>query len=68
MAGVKTATLTLAPQNQNIDTVHKIVASIIGKSGCNTCGRLVKLDLAFQGDPEPDQAKLGVISVQTVGF
>lgn len=66
--GVKTASLTLAPQNQNLDAVHKIVASILGKAGCGTCGRLIQLNLAFQGDPGPDLLKGGVISIQTEGF
>ena len=66
--GAKSATSTFNPQNQNLDTVHKIVASIIGKTGCTTCGRLLNLQIQFQGDPGPDLAKQGVISVQTEGF
>jgi hypothetical protein len=66
--GAKSATITFNPQNQNLDTVHKIVASIIGKTGCTTCGRLLNLQIQFQGDPGPDLAKQGVISVQTEGF
>jgi len=68
MAGVKTASLTLAAQNQNIETVQRIVAGIIGKSGCNTCGRMIKLDMVFGGDPDPELAKSGVVSIQTEGF
>ena len=64
----KTATLTLAPHNQTLESVHAVVASIIGKAGCHTCGRLINLTLAFQGDPEPDLAKKGVVSMQTEGF
>lgn len=68
MAQAKSAKVTLAAHNQNLDTIHAIVASILGKAGCSHCGRLINLEFAFQGDPEPDLAKQGVTSVQTEGF
>lgn len=64
----KSAKITLAPQNQTLDMVNALVANIIGKSGCRTCGRLINMTLQFQGDPAPDLAKEGVISIQTEGF
>jgi hypothetical protein len=64
----KSAKLTLNPHNQNIEAINRIVASIIGKSGCHTCGRLINLEFQFQGDPAPDLAKEGILSVQTEGF
>jgi len=66
--GAKSATISFNPQNQNLDTIHKVVASIIGKTGCRTCGRLLNLQLQFQGDPGPDLTKEGVVSVHTEGF
>jgi hypothetical protein len=64
----KTAKVTFAPQNQNLETVNALVANILNKAGCRMCGRLLNLDFQFQGDPAPDLAKLGAIDVQTVGF
>jgi hypothetical protein len=66
--GVKSAKVTLNPQNQTIESVNALVASIIGKSGCRACGRLINLNFQFQGDPDPDSAKAGVISLETEGF
>lgn len=67
MAG-KSARVTLTTHNQSVDKIHAIVASILGKAGCPHCGRLLNLELAFQGDPDPDLGKQGVVSVQTEGF
>jgi hypothetical protein len=64
----KSARVSLNPQHQNIDTLNKIVANILGRVGCGTCGRIAFLDLHFQGDPGPDLTKEGVISIQTEGF
>jgi hypothetical protein len=66
--GMKIAKLTLNPKGQNLEVVHKIVAGIIGRSGCLTCGRLINIDFQFQGDPEPGFETQGVIAVQTQGF
>lgn len=68
LSGVKTAKVTLAPQNQNLETIAALVGTIIGKSGCRTCGRLINLDFQFLADPAPDLAKLGAIAVETEGF
>ncbi|MGA3342778.1 MAG: hypothetical protein ABSD11_19810 [Methylocella sp.] len=67
-AVAKSAKITLAPHNQSLEAINAIVAGIIGKSGCRTCGRLIQLEFQFQGDPDPDLVKAGVISVQTEGF
>jgi hypothetical protein len=68
MAAAKTATVTFNPHAQNLESVNLLVASIIGKSGCRTCGRLINLAFKFAGDPEPDLAKGGAIAVETEGF
>lgn len=64
----KTATVLLSPQNQNLDHINKVVASIVGKAGCRTCGRLLNLSFQFQVDPDPELVSEGVISVHTEGF
>jgi hypothetical protein len=67
--GAKLAKLSLNPENQNIETVQRIVSGIVGRSGCIQCGRLLRLELEFLVDPPSDLNKLpGVISVETVGF
>jgi hypothetical protein len=68
LTGTKIAKLTLNPKQQNLESVHQIVAGIIGRSGCLACGRLINIDLVFQGDPDPDFGNQGVIAVQTQGF
>ena len=52
-----------APQKQNIEIVNKLVATMLGRAGCERCGRLAYLDFRFLGDPGPDIAKLGGISI-----
>ena len=52
-----------APQKQTIEVVNKLVATMLGRAGCERCGRLAYLDFKFLGDPGPDIAKLGGISV-----
>ena len=64
----KTARITLTTEQQNVEKINELVASILGKVGCRACGRLINLAFEFQGDPGPDLAKTGVISVQTEGF
>ena len=67
--GAKLAKLTLNPEQQNLDHVQRIVASIIGRAGCLQCGRLLRLELEFLGDPAVDITKLhGVISLETAGI
>lgn len=58
-------TVSINPHNQNLDTVHQIVAEILNKVGCTRCGRLAFLDVRTLGDPGPELGKLGVISVNT---
>jgi hypothetical protein len=36
---------------------------MLGRAGCERCGRLAFLDFKFLGDPGPDIAKLGGISM-----
>lgn len=66
--GVKSAKLTINPQDQNLETINRIVSGVLGRSGCRTCGRMIQLDIAFASDPDPDLANEGVLAVQTEGF
>jgi hypothetical protein len=66
--GGKSASLSINPKNQNLESVHRIVAHILGLAGCDHCGRIAFLNVEFLGDPPPDLAKEGVISVATEGF
>jgi hypothetical protein len=60
----KSARLTLATEAQTRERVTELVAAILGRAGCLTCGRLVALEVEFASDPEPDLAGLGVTSVE----
>ena len=51
------------PRKQTIEIVNKIVAQMLGRAGCDGCGRIAYIDLGFLGDPGPDAAKLGGISM-----
>ncbi len=66
--GVKSAKVTLNPEHQTIESINLLVTGILGKAGCRMCGRLINLAFEFQGDPDPDSAKAGVISMETEGF
>jgi hypothetical protein len=60
----KIAHLTLSTEGQTRERVTELVAAILGRGGCHTCGRLVALEVEFEGDPGSDLARLGVTSVE----
>ncbi len=66
--GAKLAKLTLNPENQNVEQLQRIVTSILGRAGCGHCGRVLRLDLEFLGDPAELKNVTGVLSAETVGF
>lgn len=68
LARGKTATVTIHPHNQNLESVNKLLAYILKVGGCGACGRLAVLKIDFLADPPPDLAKEGVISIATQGF
>jgi len=51
------------PRKQTADMVQKMVATMLGRAGCDGCGRIAYIDLGFLGDPGPDLNKLGGISL-----
>ena len=60
---VGSVSVSMNPKKQNLDTVNKMVASILGRAGCEACGRIAYIHVNFLGDPDPDMEKLGAISV-----
>ena len=52
-----------SPRKQTNDTINKLVAQVLGRAGCEGCGRIAYIDVHFVGDPDPDMEKLGAISV-----
>ena len=53
-----------SPKKQNLDTVNKLVAQVLGRAGCDGCGRIAYIDVQFIVDPpERDLADLGAISM-----
>ena len=64
----RSATVAVNTHNQKLDTVQKLVATLLGRAGCGQCGRLAILKIDFAGDPGPDLAGLGAISIHTEGF
>ena len=51
------------PRKQTAETINKLVAQVLGRAGCEGCGRIAYFDIHFLTDPEPDMEKLGAISV-----
>ena len=52
-----------SPKKQTNDTINRLVAQVLGRAGCEGCGRIAYIDVHFLGDPDPDMEKLGAISV-----
>jgi hypothetical protein len=59
----RTAHVALATAGQTHAKVAEIVASILGRAGCVTCGRLIKLDVEFAVDPGPELTRSGAVSL-----
>ena len=64
----KSASLTINPQKQDLDSVHRLVGQVLGLAGCPRCGRIAFLKFDFLGDPPPELGKEGVISAHMQGF
>ncbi len=60
---VGSISVSLNPKKQNLETINQMVKLILGRAGCEACGRIAYFDAHFLGDPEPDFEKLGAISV-----
>ena len=64
-SSIKTASVVLSPHGQTVESVTKLVGTILGQAGCRACGRLINLNFQF---PAPESASAGAISVATEGF
>ena len=64
----KSATVSINPHNQDLDSVNRIVAHILNLAGCGRCGRLALLRVEFLGDPPSALQRENVISVHTEGI
>ena len=65
-ASVRSISLSLnptSPKKQTGDTINRLMAQVLGRAGCDGCGRIAYIDVHFLGDPDPDMEKLGAISV-----
>jgi len=51
------------PKKQNLDMINKLVAQVVGRAGCDRCGRIAFFDIHFLGDPDPGMQDLGAISM-----
>jgi hypothetical protein len=60
---VGSISVSLNPKKQNLETTNQMVKLILGRAGCDACGRIACFDAHFLGDPEPDFEKLGAVSV-----
>lgn len=60
---ISSISVSLNPKKQNLEIVNKMVATILGRAGCDACGRIAYFDVHFLGDPDPDFEKLGAVSV-----
>jgi hypothetical protein len=60
---VGSVSVAINPKKQNLETVNQLVKQILGRAGCDACGRIAYIHVNFLGDPDPDMEKLGAISV-----
>jgi len=60
---VGSVSVAINPKKQNLETVNQLVKQILGRAGCEACGRIAYIHVNFLGDPDPDMEKLGAISV-----
>ena len=53
-----------SPKKQTLDMINKLVAQVVGRAGCDGCGRIAYFDVHFLGDPiDRDLEGLGAINV-----
>ena len=63
----KSVRLHLNTKDQKIEALSDLLARVGGLVGCGRCGRIAFLHIETLGDPPPDFAHDGVISVQIEG-
>lgn len=60
---IASISVSLNPKKQNLETINQMVKLILGRVGCDGCGRIAYFDAHVVGDPEPDFERVGAISV-----
>jgi hypothetical protein len=60
---VQSAKLVLNTNEQKLESVQRVLATVLGRGGCPGCGRLAVLEVQFASNPDPTA---GVISMTTV--
>ena len=63
----KFASVSLNPREQSLESLHDLMAQIVGRGGCLGCGRVAYLRVDFVGDP-PTGFNQGVISFNEQGL
>ena len=63
----KSIRLSLNTKDQKIEALNDLLAKVGGLAGCGRCGRIAFLHIDLLGDPPPDFARDGVISMQIEG-
>ncbi len=46
-----------SPKKQTADTVNKLVAQVLGRAGCEGCGRIAYIDIGFLDGSRPGYGK-----------
>lgn len=53
-----------SPRKQNADMIDKLVKQVLGRAGCEGCGRIAYIDIGFLIDPVDKQlGDLGAIAM-----
>ena len=53
-----------SPRKQNSDMINKLVAQVLGRAGCEGCGRIAYIDIGFLIDPPGKELEqLGAIAM-----
>jgi hypothetical protein len=63
----KSIRLHLNTKDQKIQSLQDIISRVGGLAGCAACGRIAYLHIQTLGDPAPEFAHSGVISMQIDG-
>ena len=63
----KSVRLQLNTKDQKMESLHDLLAKVGGLVGCGRCGRIAYLHIETLGDPAPEFAHSGVISMQIQG-
>ena len=63
----KSIRLHLETKGQKMQSLQEIISKVGGLAGCAACGRIAYLHIQTLGDPAPEFAHGGVISMQIEG-